>query len=80
MIECEQCEFKILLDWVWIVYGCVLINFEINSIKKDYIDKLMVECEVEVKKVRQLKKKQVYKLDFEVLFSWLVNMLMCGRC
>lgn len=79
MTEREQRELKTLLDWARIAHGCVLTNFETNSIKKDYIDKLMVEREAEAKKACQLKKKQAYKLDFEALFSWLANTLTRGR-
>lgn len=61
MTEREQRELKTLLDRARIAHGRVLTNSETNSIKKDYIDKLMVEREAEAKKARQLKKKQAYK-------------------
>lgn len=58
MTEREQRELKTLLDRARIAHGRVLTNSETNSIKKEYIDKLMVEREAEAKKARQLKKKQ----------------------
>ena len=63
MTEREQRELKTLLDRARIAHGRVLTNSETNSIKKEYIDKLMVEREAEAKKARQLKKKQAYKPD-----------------
>ncbi|EOX3002910.1 DUF3811 domain-containing protein [Shigella flexneri] len=57
----------------------VLTNSETNSIKKEYIDKLMVEREAEAKKARQLKKKQAYKPDPEASFSWSANTSTRGR-
>ncbi len=60
MTEREQRELKTLLDRARIAHGRVLTNSETNSIKKEYIDKLMVEREAEAKKARQLKKKQAY--------------------
>lgn len=73
MTEREQRELKTLLDRARIAHGRVLTNSETNSIKKDYIDKLMVEREAEAKKARQLKKKQAYKPDPEASFSWSAN-------
>ena len=70
MTEREQRELKTLLDRARIAHGRVLTNSETNSIKKEYIDKLMVEREAEAKKARQLKKKQAYKPDPEASFSW----------
>ena len=55
MTEREQRELKTLLDRARIAHGRVLTNSETNSIKKEYIDKLMVEREAEAKKARQLK-------------------------
>ena len=43
MTEREQRELKTLLDRARIAHGRVLTNSETNSIKKEYIDKLMVE-------------------------------------
>ncbi|MDB6983424.1 DUF3811 domain-containing protein, partial [Escherichia coli] len=54
-------------------------NSETNSIKKEYIDKLMVEREAAAKKARQLKKKQAYKPDPEASFSWSANTSTRGR-
>ncbi len=68
MTEREQRELKTLLDRARIAHGRVLTNSETNSIKKEYIDKLMVEREAEAKKARQLKKKQAYKPDPEASF------------
>lgn len=45
MTEREQRELKTLLDRARIAHGRVLTNSETNSIKKEYIDKLMVERE-----------------------------------
>ena len=50
MTEREQRELKTLLDRARIAHGRVLTNSETNSIKKEYIDKLMVEREAEAKK------------------------------
>ncbi|ENF2440321.1 DUF3811 domain-containing protein [Escherichia coli] len=75
MTEREQRELKTLLDRARIAHGRVLTNSETNSIKKEYIDKLMVEREAE----RQLKKKQAYKPDPEASFSWSANTSTRGR-
>ena len=83
MTEREQRELKTLLDRALdrarIAHGRVLTNSETNSIKKEYIDKLMVEREAEAKKARQLKKKQAYKPDPEASFSWSANTSTRGR-
>ena len=79
MTEREQRELKTLLDRARIAHGRVLTNSETNSIKKEYIDKLMVEREAEAKKARQLKKKQAYKPDPEASFSWSANTSTRGR-
>lgn len=50
MTEREQRELKTLLDRARIAHGRVLTNSETNSIKKEYIDKLMVEREAAAKK------------------------------
>ncbi len=42
MTEREQRELKTLLDRARIAHGRVLTNSEPNSIKNEYIDKLMV--------------------------------------
>ena len=60
MTEREQRELKTLLDRARIAHGRLLTNAETNSIKKEYIDKLMALREAEAKKARQLKKKQAY--------------------
>ncbi len=70
---------KIIRGFIRIVHGRVLTNSETNSIKKEYIDKLMVEREAEAKKARQLKKKQAYKPDPEASFSWSANTSTRGR-
>ncbi|NKR09726.1 DUF3811 domain-containing protein, partial [Escherichia coli] len=54
-------------------------NSETNSVKKEYIDKLMALREAEAKKARQLKKKQAYKPDTEASFSWSANTPTRGR-
>ena len=41
MTEREQRELKTLLDRARIAHGRLLTNAETNSIKKEYIDKLM---------------------------------------
>ena len=79
MTEREQRELKTLLDRARIAHGRVLTNSETNSIKKEYIDKLMVEREAEAKKARQLKKKQAYKPDPEASFSWSANTSTRGK-
>ncbi|HHV1865648.1 TPA: DUF3811 domain-containing protein [Escherichia coli] len=76
MTEREQRELKTLLDRARIAHGRVLTNSETNSIKKEYIDKLMVEREAEAKKARQLK---AYKPDPEASFSWSANTSTRGR-
>lgn len=54
MTEREQRELKTLLDRARIAHGRVLTNSETNSIKKEYIDKLMVEREAEYREVNHL--------------------------
>jgi hypothetical protein len=68
MTEREQRELKTLLDRARIAHGRPLTNAETNSVKKEYIDKLMAQREAEAKKARQLKKKQAYKPDRGLLF------------
>ena len=79
MTEAEQRELKTLLDRARIAHGRTLTNAETNQVKKEYIDKLMVEREAEAKKARQLKKKQAYKPDTESSFSWSANTPTRGR-
>lgn len=80
MTEREQRELKTLLDRARIAHGRVLTNAETNnSVKKEYIDKLMVEREAEAKKARQIKKKQAYKPDEAATFSWAANTSTRGR-
>lgn len=57
MTEREQRELKTLLDRARIAHGRVLTNSETNSIKKDYIDKLMVEREAESEKSPPVEEK-----------------------
>ncbi|EDZ0760842.1 DUF3811 domain-containing protein [Salmonella enterica] len=75
----EQRELKTLLDRARIAHGRPLTNSETNSVKKEYIDKLMALRETEAKKARQLKKKQAYKPDTEASFSWSANTPTRGR-
>jgi len=81
--EMTEREASVNLKHCWIGRGLrmvvVLTNSETNSIKKEYIDKLMVEREAEAKKARQLKKKQAYKPDPEASFSWSANTSTRGR-
>ncbi|EKZ8653325.1 DUF3811 domain-containing protein [Salmonella enterica] len=79
MTEREQRELKMLLDRARIAHGRPLTNSETNSVKKEYIDKLMALREAEAKKARQLKKKQAYKPDTEASFSWSANTPTRGR-
>lgn len=79
MTEREQRELKTLLDRARIAHGRPLTNAETNSVKKEYIDKLMALREAEAKKARQLKKKQAYKPDTEASFSWSANTPTRGR-
>lgn len=58
MTEREQRELKTLLDRARIAHGRPLTNSETNSVKKEYIDKLMALREAEAKKARQLKKSR----------------------
>ena len=58
MTEREQRELKTLLDRARIAHGRPLTNAETNSVKKEYIDKLMLQREAEAKKARQLKKNR----------------------
>ena len=66
-------------DRARIAHGRPLTNAETNSVKKEYIDKLMALREAEAKKARQLKKKQAYKPDAEASFSWSANTPTRGR-
>lgn len=52
MTESEQRELKTLLDRSRIAHGRTLTNAETNQVKKEYIDKLMAQREVEAKKER----------------------------
>ena len=79
MTEAEQRELKTLLDCARIAHGRTLTNAETNQVKKEYIDKLMLQRETEAKKARQLKKKQAYKPDAEASFSWSANTPTRGR-
>ena len=79
MTEAEQRELKTLLDRARIAHGRTLMNAETNQVKKEYIDKLMLQRETEAKKARQLKKKQAYKPDAEASFSWSANTPTRGR-
>lgn len=55
MTEREQRELKTLLDRARIAHGRPLSNAETNSVKKEYIDKLMALREAEAKKARREK-------------------------
>jgi len=79
MTEREQRELKTLLDRARIAHGRLLTNAENNSVKKEYIDKLMVQREADAKKARQAKKKQAYKPDTEASFSWSASTPTRGR-
>ncbi|EAS5533054.1 DUF3811 domain-containing protein [Salmonella enterica] len=68
-----------LTEGTRIAHGRPLTNSETNSVKKEYIDKLMALREAEAKKARQLKKKQAYKPDTEASFSWSANTPTRGR-
>ena len=68
MTEREQRELKTLLDRARIAHGRPLSNAETNSVKKEYIDKLMAQREAEAKKARQVRKQQAYKTDKEAPF------------
>ena len=69
MTEREQRELKTLLDRARIAHGRPLSNAETNSVKKEYIDKLMAQREAEAKKSPPVKKQQAYKTDKEATFS-----------
>lgn len=58
MTESEQRELKTLLDRARIAHGRTLTNAETNQVKKEYIDKLMAQREVEAKKARKVKKRR----------------------
>ena len=79
MTDCEQRELITLLDRARIGLCRPLTNADINRVKKEYIDKLMLQRETEAKKSRQLKKKQAYKPDAEASFSWSANTPTRGR-
>ncbi|MCU6667678.1 DUF3811 domain-containing protein [Enterobacteriaceae bacterium H4N4] len=79
MTEAEQRELKTLLDRARIAHGRLLTNAETNHIKKEYIDKLMAQRDVEAKKARKIKKDQAYKVDKEATFSWSANTSPRGR-
>lgn len=61
MTEREQRELKTLLDRARIAHGRPLSNAETNSVKKEYIDKLMAQREAEAKKARQVKNSRLIK-------------------
>ncbi len=67
MTEREQRELKTLLDRARIAHGRPLTNAETNSVKKEYIDKLMALREAEA------------KTDAEASFSWSANTPTRGR-
>jgi FMN-dependent NADH-azoreductase len=50
MTEREQRELKTLLDRARIAHGRPLTNAETNSVKKEYIDKLMASVKPRRKK------------------------------
>lgn len=79
MTESEQRELKTLLDRARITHGRTLTNAETNQVKKEYIDKLMAQREVEAKKARKVKKAQAFKPDTESTFSWSGNTAPRGR-
>ncbi|MCU6676155.1 DUF3811 domain-containing protein [Leclercia tamurae] len=79
MTESEQRELKTLLDRARIAHGRLLTNAETNHVKKEYIDKLMAQRDVEAKKARKLKKEQAYKVDKEATFSWSASTPTRGR-
>ncbi|MEG1214659.1 MAG: DUF3811 domain-containing protein [Leclercia sp.] len=79
MTEAEQRELKTLLDRARIAHGRLLTNAETNHVKKEYIDKLMAQRDVEAKKARKIKKDQAYKVDKEATFSWSANTSPRGR-
>ncbi|ROP60273.1 YjbD-like protein DUF3811 [Enterobacter sp. BIGb0383] len=79
MTESEQRELKTRLDRARIAHGRPLTNSETNHVKKEYIDKLMVEREAAAKKARQVKKQKAYKPDAESTFSWSANTPTRGR-
>ncbi|POU70727.1 hypothetical protein C3387_23455 [Leclercia sp. LSNIH6] len=76
MTESEQRELKTLLDRARIAHGRLLTNAETNHLKKEYIDKLMAQRELDAKKARKLRKEQAYK---EATFSWSANTPTRGR-
>lgn len=78
MTEREQRELKTLLDRARIAHGRPLSNAETNSVKKEYIDKLMAQREAEAKKARR-EKQQAYKTDKEATFSRSANTPTRGR-
>lgn len=78
MTEREQRELKTLLDRARIAHGRPLSNAETNSVKKEYIDKLMAQREAEAKKARR-EKQQAYKTDKEATFSPSANTPTRGR-
>lgn len=53
MTESEQRELKTLLDRARIAHGRLLTNAETNHLKKEYIDKLMAQRELDAKKSPQ---------------------------
>lgn len=57
MTEREQRELKTLLDRARIAHGRPLTNSETNSVKKEYIDKLMALREAEAKKSPPVEEK-----------------------
>ncbi|WP_223663834.1 DUF3811 domain-containing protein, partial [Escherichia fergusonii] len=66
MTEREQRELKTLLDRARIAHGRVLTNSETNSIKKEYIDKLMVEAVDQEVELIKCEVRAVLKKVFEL--------------
>ena len=79
MTEREQRELKTLLDRARIAHGRPLTNAETNSVKKEYIDKLMEEREKAAKQARAVKKKQAVKPDTSTTFSWTASTHTRGK-
>ena len=80
MTEREQRELKTLLDRARIAHGRPLSNAETNSVKKEYIDKLMAQREADAKKARQVKKTAgLIKRIKKRTFSWSANTPTRGR-
>ena len=68
MTEREQRELKTLLDRARIAHGRPLSNAETNSVKKEYIDKLMAQREAEAEERSLTEEERAAIIPQKVLY------------